>query len=116
MERELAARGVTISDAVQRYEDHPYWVGAFLDSEGNKLWFCSAAGLLTRSERDNPVLYQANRACPVFAELAALLRKTGRPADVLRAALLELADRIRFARVFGSVARGTKTSLSVTGH
>jgi len=41
MERELAARGVTISDAVQRYEDHPYWVGAFLDSEGNKLWFCS---------------------------------------------------------------------------
>jgi len=44
MERELAARGVTISDAVQRCEDDHYWVGAFLDSEGNKLWFCSEAG------------------------------------------------------------------------
>ena len=41
--RELAARGVTISDAVQLYDDS-YWVGALLDSEGNKLWFCSEAG------------------------------------------------------------------------
>ena len=32
MEQELAARGVTISDAVQLYEDGRYWVGAFLDS------------------------------------------------------------------------------------
>ncbi len=70
------------------------------------------AGLLTRSERGNQVLYQANRACPVFAELAGLFRKTGGLADVLRAALLGLADRMRFALVFGSVARGTETSLS----
>lgn len=70
------------------------------------------AGLLTRSERGNQVLYQANRACPVFAELAGLFRKTGGLADVLRAALLGLAERIRFALVFGSVARGTETSLS----
>lgn len=70
------------------------------------------AGLLTRSERGNQVLYQANRACPVFAELAGLFRKTGGLADVLRAALLGLADRIRFALVFGSVARGAETSLS----
>ena len=32
--RDLAARGVTISDAVQAYDDG-YRVGAFLDSEGN---------------------------------------------------------------------------------
>lgn len=70
------------------------------------------AGLLTRSARGNQVLYQANRACPVFAELAGLFRKTGGLADVLRAALLGLAHRIRFALVFGSVARGTETSLS----
>lgn len=70
------------------------------------------AGLLTRSERGNQVLYQANRACPVFAELAGLFRKTGGLADVLRAALMELADRVRFALVFGSVARGSETSLS----
>lgn len=43
MERELAARGVTISDEAQLYEEGQFWVGAFLDSEGNKLWFCSEA-------------------------------------------------------------------------
>jgi hypothetical protein len=35
-------RAVTISDPVQLYEGK-YWVGGFLDSEGNKLWFCSYA-------------------------------------------------------------------------
>jgi hypothetical protein len=38
-EKGLIEKGVTISDAVTLYGDHP--VGAFLDSEGNKLWFCS---------------------------------------------------------------------------
>lgn len=37
----LRERGVAISDPVERYDD--YWVGGFLDSEGNKLWFCSPA-------------------------------------------------------------------------
>ena len=36
----LKAGGVNISDPVKRYEDA--LVGGFLDSEGNKLWFCSA--------------------------------------------------------------------------
>lgn len=39
-EAALRERDVTISDAVERYEGL-YYVGAFLDSEGNKLWFCS---------------------------------------------------------------------------
>lgn len=38
-ERALRAAGVTISDPIAVYGSHP--VGAFLDSEGNKLWFCS---------------------------------------------------------------------------
>ena len=40
-EKTLIEKGVTISDAVTLYGDHP--VGAFLDSEGNKIWFCSEA-------------------------------------------------------------------------
>ena len=36
----LAARGVTIRDKVELYDDH-YNIGSFLDSEGNKFWFCS---------------------------------------------------------------------------
>lgn len=34
------------------------------------------AGLLLRSKQGNQVLYQANRQCPVFEELAGLFRKT----------------------------------------
>jgi len=37
----LRERGVVISDPVERYGD--YLVGGFLDSEGNKLCFCSCA-------------------------------------------------------------------------
>lgn len=38
-EAALRERGITISDAVQAYNE--FYVGSFLDSEGNKLWFCS---------------------------------------------------------------------------
>ena len=40
-EKELVARGVTISDPVRPYPPENFYIGAFLDSEGNKLWFCS---------------------------------------------------------------------------
>lgn len=38
----LRAREVTIPDPVECY-DGSFLVGSFLDSEGNKLWFCSEA-------------------------------------------------------------------------
>ena len=41
-EKRLKDRAVTISDPVKLYEDK-FWVGGFLDSEGNKIWFCSYA-------------------------------------------------------------------------
>jgi predicted enzyme related to lactoylglutathione lyase len=41
-EKQLLERAVTISDPVKLYENR-FWVGGFLDSEGNKLWFCSYA-------------------------------------------------------------------------
>jgi predicted enzyme related to lactoylglutathione lyase len=41
-EKRLLQQAVTISDPVKLYEDR-FWVGGFLDSEGNKLWFCSYA-------------------------------------------------------------------------
>jgi catechol 2,3-dioxygenase-like lactoylglutathione lyase family enzyme len=37
----LRARDITIANEVQVYGD--FYVGSFLDSEGNKLWFCSPA-------------------------------------------------------------------------
>ena len=41
-EATLRQRGVVIADPVERYGDA--LVGSFLDSEGNKLWFCSGPG------------------------------------------------------------------------
>lgn len=38
-EKALRARNVNISDPVQAFDE--FYVGSFLDSEGNKLWFCS---------------------------------------------------------------------------
>ncbi len=37
----LRARDITIANDVEIYGD--FYVGSFLDSEGNKLWFCSPA-------------------------------------------------------------------------
>lgn len=39
MERQLREKGVVISDPLQVYDE--FHVGSFLDSEGNKLWYCS---------------------------------------------------------------------------
>jgi predicted nucleotidyltransferase len=64
------------------------------------------AGLLKFEKRGNQVLYSANRNCPVFEEVASVLRKTSGVADVLADALAPLMDRIQFAFIFGSVARG----------
>jgi predicted nucleotidyltransferase len=65
-------------------------------------------GLLTKVRVGNQVQFSANRNHPVFDELAGLLRKTVGLADILTEALAPLADKIRFAFVFGSMARGTE--------
>ena len=39
-EKALKARGIVLADNLEVYEGR-YYVGSFLDSEGNKLWFCS---------------------------------------------------------------------------
>jgi predicted nucleotidyltransferase/DNA-binding HxlR family transcriptional regulator len=64
--------------------------------------------LLLRQEVGRQVHYQANPQCPVFAELAGLLRKTAGVADVLRDALTPLDDKVELAFVYGSVASGTE--------
>lgn len=68
------------------------------------------AGLLLREEQGNQVRYQANRACPVFPELASLFRKTTGLVDVLAEALQALTNEIALAFVFGSLARGEENA------
>lgn len=70
----------------------------------------AAAGLLLRKQQGNQVRYQANRQCPVFPELAGLLRKTTGAAEILTTALTPLQPPL--ALLFGSVASGTETASS----
>lgn len=66
------------------------------------------AGLLLRESQGNQVTYTANRACPIYEELTAILRKTSGLADVLAQALAPVADRVNSAFVFGSMAKGSE--------
>ncbi len=69
-------------------------------------------GVLRRNSVGRQVFYAADRDCPVFEELAGLLRKTAGSVDVIRTALRSCAKRIDLAFIYGSVASGTETSRS----
>jgi len=58
------------------------------------------------------VYYQANRENPIFAELKSIIAKTSGIGDVLNEGLASLAERIRLAFVYGSIARGDEDASS----
>jgi len=64
------------------------------------------AGLLNLTKRGNQHHYQANKSCPVYPELAGLVRKTMGLSEALRQTLNPLAHSIQWAFIFGSVANG----------
>ena len=70
------------------------------------------AEIILRTRDGNRTYYQANRACPFFAELSGLMRKTGGLVDVLRGALAGLEGAIAWAFVYGSQASGKATARS----
>jgi predicted nucleotidyltransferase len=80
--------------------------GAGLGAVQRELAALTTAGILRREVSGRQVYFQADPASPVFADLQGLIIKTSGAADVLRAALSDLAPRISVALVFGSVARG----------
>lgn len=87
-------------------------IDALPGSTNRELIKLADAGILLRQPVGNQVHYRANRDGPVFSELAGLLRKTSGLATVVSNALLPLAERIEFALIFGSVARGAETAAS----
>lgn len=66
----------------------------------------TGAGILNLERVGNQARYSANRDCPVFEELASIVRKTSGLADVLAEGLAPLAEKIDVAFVFGSMASG----------
>jgi len=71
-----------------------------------------ASGLISSERIGNQKHYRANERSPVFAPLRELVVRTSGLADVLRAALAPLAERITSAFVFGSIARNEDSASS----
>jgi predicted nucleotidyltransferase len=67
---------------------------------------------LLREQQGNQVLYQANRSCPLYPELASIFRKTLGVASIFEGSLEGLKDQIEFAFIFGSMAAGTQNQFS----
>jgi predicted nucleotidyltransferase len=72
----------------------------------------AGSGLLTLEQVGNQKHYRANPDCPIHDDVAAIVCKTFGLAEPLRHALAPLADRIRAAFVFGSVAKRSDTASS----
>lgn len=70
------------------------------------------SGLVTSRQIGRERHYQANARAPVFDELRSIIVKTTGIAEPLRSALQPLADRISFATLYGSLAKGTATAAS----
>lgn len=72
----------------------------------------AASGLISVKKIGNQKHYQANPDSPIFNELRGILLKTAGMADILRAALLPLSDKIEIAFIYGSIAKGSDTAQS----
>ncbi|WP_158936389.1 nucleotidyltransferase domain-containing protein [Burkholderia sp. S171] len=70
------------------------------------------AGILVAERRANQLVYMANRASPIYDELASIMRKTSGLSDVIANSIAPCATFIDVAFVFGSVARGEETAHS----
>lgn len=69
-------------------------------------------GILLQRREGRQVYFQAAKDSPVFQELQGLILKTVGLADVVRDALKPLAGRIRWAFIYGSVARSEEHASS----
>ena len=72
----------------------------------------TGVGILTRIAKGKQIYYQANPQCPVFAELKSLIMKTAGMGDILKMVLVPLAERIRIAFIYGSLARSDESKSS----
>jgi predicted nucleotidyltransferase len=70
------------------------------------------SGLVVASRAAGRRYFQANAASPLFDELRSIVLKTVGAAEPLKIALAPLASQIRFAAIYGSVAKGQEAASS----
>lgn len=95
-----------LMDAQRRWHlrDIVRTVGCGVSTVRRELTGLTACGIVTATRDGNRLYYQASTACPIYVELASLIRKTSGLADVLRAAMETLGPRVRVVFVYGSQA------------
>jgi len=105
--RELLALLFTHQDRSFYLRELARLAGTSAGTAQRELRSLERVGLVQSHRRGRQIFYQANRGSPIFDPLRTLLEKTLGAPDLLRAALAPLADRIRYAGIYGSLAAGT---------
>ncbi len=70
------------------------------------------ADLVVRRREHGLVTYRANRTSPIYDELRSIVEKTSGIDGLIRKSLEPVADRIRCAFIYGSIAKGSNQSRS----
>ena len=110
--RELLSRVMLRPDEKFHVRELARLTGFSPGSIHREMKIMAEAGLLQRERIGNQVLYQANRECLVYEDLASIFRKTTGLVMVLQKTLQGIADQVQTALVFGSMASGTQSEFS----
>lgn len=105
--RELLALLFTRADQSFYLRELARLTGTSAGTAQRELRGLERVGLVQSHRRGRQIFYQANRVSPVFSALQLFLEQTMGAPDLLRAALAPLADRIRYAGIYGSLAEGS---------
>ena len=110
--RQLLATLLTRPEEKYHLRELGRMTGISAGSIHRELKVLADSGLLYREHSGNQVFYQANQACPIYSELAAIFRKTIGLATILHDAMQDLDAKIELAFVFGSMASGRQNPSS----
>jgi len=101
------------------HPDESFYVRQILRTAGiapgagqRELKWLSESGIIRRTVSGHQVYYQANSGCPIYWELKNIITKTVGIADIIRAQLAPIEERIDFALLFGSIVRGEESKES----
>ncbi|UZE23462.1 nucleotidyltransferase domain-containing protein [Pseudomonas sp. B21-056] len=70
------------------------------------------SGVLMMTRQGNQTHYQANARCPIYPELLGIVRKTIGMAEPIRQALEPFSRQLRWAFVYGSIAKDQANAFS----
>jgi predicted nucleotidyltransferase len=83
-----------------------------LSSLQRELNSLNASGILERKQDGRRTYYKADKDSPVFSDLRDLLLKTAGIVPALQSELTRFSDKIRWAAIYGSIARGKEVAQS----